>query len=712
MSNLIASNEISSMCEGSCKPCKSDFYCETGKNGAYKDADKCGCKGPKYIDPTIFEKVGKYACTVPPGKSDGTVKACNQISTKVDTCKHKTKQGCTGLGASGKQCLWYDPSNGAKDGGQGVCYDSGNDGFFANCDADGYMCDPASPSSFGSQNCGEVWVPTPGNETCVCDGNAVSWSAKIQLGPNITAADKETLYDKILADLNNPDDNDLSNIQLLSTQNNQVYPPETCKRNVIAPSQYGYTPAPPTSSTSHPSPIAPNRASFPHITPTTTPISSGNTPSSERVVGSIFPPSWGTPPNGGVWRSRSACNAANNNACKNIAGKGILSTGNYYVNPALYSWYALHSMQKPTPPKPVDCVVSEWKDVGVCTRHNKPVKCGGGYQKQTRSIITNPEGGGIACGSLTRNIRCAEQPCETHIPQNCQFTNWSEWSDCEPLKGHTCSDSKSDINGQRTRHRYIKTPAKHDGECVGETTQTVHCTVPCPVDCKVSWSACNQIDGTQTATITKEQNGGKPCIIKTGDTKPCKVDCKLSEWSDDWSQCSRRCGGGEQTKTRSVTQKPKNGGAACGNTTMTQSCNTQPCTEQRASKEGESCGGGEENEAICESGLVCMVTDSMPGAKGVCASPSSLELPNIPFTLYCHNPKLRGNEAACQAWGCTYQPGAEWDGDTCQGATYMERAQMTTKGTATYDWFAYMANQANKDYPVHTHQSGIYNPDP
>ena len=84
--------------------------------------------------------------------------------------------------------------------------------------------------------------------------------------------------------------------------------------------------------------------------------------------------------------------------------------------------------------------------------------------------------------------------------------------------------------------------------------------------------------------ITKEQNGGKPCVVKTGDTKPCKVDCKLSEWTDDWSQCSRRCGGGEQTKTRSVIQKPKNGGAACGNTTMTQSCNTQPCTERPLNK--------------------------------------------------------------------------------------------------------------------------------
>ena len=123
-------------------------------------------------------------------------------------------------------------------------------------------------------------------------------------------------------------------------------------------------------------------------------------------------------------------------------------------------------------------------------------------------------------------------------------------------------------------------------------------------------------------------------------------------------------------------------------------------TKRFVRTEGESYGGDEENEAICESGLVCMVADSMPGAKGVCASPSSLELPTIPFTLYCHNPKLRSSPSACKAWGCTVEPGASWDGDTCQGATYMERAQMTTKGTAAYDWFAYMANQANKNYPI------------
>ena len=58
---------------------------------------------------------------------------------------------------------------------------------------------------------------------------------------------------------------------------------------------------------------------------------------------------------------------------------------------------------------------------------------------------------------------------------------------------------------------------------------------------------------------------------------PTPVDCQVSNWSA-WSACSASCGGGTQTRTRSVLVQPENGGANCPVLTESRQCNTQPCT--------------------------------------------------------------------------------------------------------------------------------------
>ena len=57
---------------------------------------------------------------------------------------------------------------------------------------------------------------------------------------------------------------------------------------------------------------------------------------------------------------------------------------------------------------------------------------------------------------------------------------------------------------------------------------------------------------------------------------PVSPDCTVSGWSD-WSACSLTCGGGTQTRTRTVTKQPTAGGQSCPSLTDTQSCNTQGC---------------------------------------------------------------------------------------------------------------------------------------
>ena len=52
-----------------------------------------------------------------------------------------------------------------------------------------------------------------------------------------------------------------------------------------------------------------------------------------------------------------------------------------------------------------------------------------------------------------------------------------------------------------------------------------------------------------------------------------------TDWPKDWSFCSKNCGGGEKTKTRTCTNpEPANGGSECvGKGTKKRSCNTDVC---------------------------------------------------------------------------------------------------------------------------------------
>lgn len=76
----------------------------------------------------------------------------------------------------------------------------------------------------------------------------------------------------------------------------------------------------------------------------------------------------------------------------------------------------------------------------------------------------------------------------------------------------------------------------------------------------------------KTKLYVKECTDGKPV-----DTKP--VDGGLADWSG-WGECTKDCGSGEQTRTRTCTDPaPANGGSECGGDEMveTQPCNTEKC---------------------------------------------------------------------------------------------------------------------------------------
>jgi len=116
---------------------------------------------------------------------------------------------------------------------------------------------------------------------------------------------------------------------------------------------------------------------------------------------------------------------------------------------------------------------------------------------------------------------------------------------------------------------------------------------PEPVDCTgywSDWSTCSKTCGggktSRTWTTTTEpKNGGKACPSPSSETKDCNTQgCKVNcngYWGG-WSNCSKTCGGGFQSRTWITTTQPKNGGAACPSpSTQSQRCNTHACATRR-----------------------------------------------------------------------------------------------------------------------------------
>ena len=110
---------------------------------------------------------------------------------------------------------------------------------------------------------------------------------------------------------------------------------------------------------------------------------------------------------------------------------------------------------------------------------------------------------------------------------NCVWDEWGEWSTC----------SKSCDGGESSRTRAILTPSSNGGrDCTGEGTET-----------------------------------------KTCNNTACPIDCKWGPYGD-WSPCSRTCGEGEKSRSRSEAVPASNGGKEClGNATEIIVCNEEVC---------------------------------------------------------------------------------------------------------------------------------------
>jgi len=283
--------------------------------------------------------------------------------------------------------------------------------------------------------------------------------------------------------------------------------------------------------------------------------------------------------------------------------------------------------------EPVDCAFSEWGDwfegggcTGVCFRH--------------RSIATSNNECGAPCGGLKQETkRCLSAAC-VRVPQDCQFGDWGQWSEC----------AEGDFTAQKVRSRRIALHPRHGGaECSGATNETLPCGKNPAVDCAFSewgawtecsascgggwhsqmrrvltraslggrtcdgttrrtepcntqacgaakscvlgawsdWSGCGLVGGVQKYRSREveqaAENGGEPCTEAVKETVGCpvrveaEVPCRLSVWTD-WASCSRSCGGGQTYRRRRVQEGPQHGGACPSeNLHETKACGAEPC---------------------------------------------------------------------------------------------------------------------------------------
>merc|ERR1719324_790174 len=120
-------------------------------------------------------------------------------------------------------------------------------------------------------------------------------------------------------------------------------------------------------------------------------------------------------------------------------------------------------------PCPIDCVVGEWSDYGMCS-----APCGGGIMSRVRQPLTDAEHGGEPCGDLSETQECnvfaCDMPCELD-------PEWTEWSPC----------SKECDTGITVQTKGVMKAGGPQGQCwewwEEERMQEAYCNdFPCPSD--------------------------------------------------------------------------------------------------------------------------------------------------------------------------------------------------------------------------------------
>jgi len=284
----------------------------------------------------------------------------------------------------------------------------------------------------------------------------------------------------------------------------------------------------------------------------------------------------------------------------------------------------------------VDCTWGPWDLWSSCSH-----TCGGGQKERNRSLALHASPNGKPCEAKASHevTVCALDLCPND--KGCVMDDWGGWAACstscdgqttrerrwsgdtsmcnsfksivatQPCNvgacASTCIDdvwgpwgvySECSCLGLQQRSRDLTTQGNACGKRVfGPTVENKSCHPQCHenVDCVMgawgNWATCTRsCDGGQTfrsRVIEKEPLGlGKLCNGPLLESLACNiescgnpVDCIMGPF-EEWTECSRPCGGGEQLRARKMTKAARNGGQSCEkkfDSSEVLSCNPQPC---------------------------------------------------------------------------------------------------------------------------------------
>ncbi|XP_033118700.1 tyrosine-protein kinase Shark-like isoform X2 [Anneissia japonica] len=209
---------------------------------------------------------------------------------------------------------------------------------------------------------------------------------------------------------------------------------------------------------------------------------------------------------------------------------------------------------------PTSSAVDEWDEWGEWAPC--PVTCDGGVTIRVRDCMGSSCSDDGSFGSETK--ACKTDGC----PVDGGWSNYTDWSPC----------SVSCTGGIQTRNRTCTNPAPENGgaDCVGDSGEEQRCNEQeCPIDGQWGEWYVHDCDvnchGRKTRSCDNPEplRGGEYCIGP--DTEEygnctdydCVQDGAWSSW-DEWSECSKSCSYGIQTRYRYCDEPyPRNGGANC-----------------------------------------------------------------------------------------------------------------------------------------------------
>ncbi|KAL3873180.1 hypothetical protein ACJMK2_036328 [Sinanodonta woodiana] len=209
----------------------------------------------------------------------------------------------------------------------------------------------------------------------------------------------------------------------------------------------------------------------------------------------------------------------------------------------------------------VDCLVSTWSTWTDCILFNEV--CGDGQKNRTRNTVTPAECNGTPCPDLTETVMCSGPCC----PADCVITEWNQWTACSTECGKGISTRSRKVSAP---------PVCGGTECSSNLLESRDCEVDDALTCQFTewtdWSECNTNCGFgksfRTRTLlTPAYCGGLCPNMSTEEQKECesyaaRKDCEMSLWGP-WGQCVRNCQWGTQSRNRSILVNVECGGMVC-----------------------------------------------------------------------------------------------------------------------------------------------------